>query len=77
MILEKDPEPLERVSFYLTSPFGDKNTPELTLFRYQEDYYPEFQACLALWHAQYGRKYESPKKEEPKKHIGFNPFDHR
>jgi hypothetical protein len=77
MLLEQDPEPMERTSFYLASPFGDDKTPQLTIFRYSEDYYPEFQACLALWHAQYGKKYEKPKKEEHKKHIAFNPFDHR
>jgi hypothetical protein len=77
MLLQQDPEPIQRVSFYLASAFGEDKIPQLTVFRYKEDYYPEFQACLALWHAQYGPKYEKPQKEEKQKHLPFNPFDHR
>jgi hypothetical protein len=77
MILEEDPEPLQRVSFYLSSPYGETNLPKLTLFQYKEDYFPEFQACLTLWHAQYGKKNEKPEEENQNTHTSFNPFDHR
>jgi len=77
MLLEIDPEPMQKMSFYLASPFGDLTTPQLTIFRYSEDYYPEFQACLALWHAQYGKKNEKPQREDHNPHVSFDPFTHK
>lgn len=48
----------KRLSLYLASPFGDQPNPRLLIFPYKNDYYPKFQACLALWHSQYGFDYE-------------------
>ena len=47
-----------RVSLYLASPFGEETNPKLKVFEYKKDYLPEFDACLKLWHAQYGEGLE-------------------
>lgn len=52
--------PMQRISLYLASPFGDTPLPELTLFSYNRSYETEFRAALELWHAQFGGTCEKP-----------------
>jgi hypothetical protein len=60
----REPEDYQRISLYLASPFGDLKTPQLKVFRYRRDYFPEFSSCLRLWHAQYGVGFEEPENPE-------------
>lgn len=54
MLRARGMPPMQRVSLYLASPFGDMTVPKVTVFLYNRDYEKEFRAALEIWHAQFG-----------------------